>query len=88
MKLKLNKKKLKNLSKDASILPSAMTPQVGGGNQTEGCSRYACLESYGPCPTEGICDATDSAYCAPGSEAGCASNACGSNGECGSVTCL
>ncbi|SFD27105.1 hypothetical protein [Pseudoalteromonas denitrificans] len=31
MKLSLNKKKLKNLSKDNKALPSDMTPQVGGG---------------------------------------------------------
>jgi hypothetical protein len=31
MKLQLNKKKLKNLSKDAQILPGDMTPNVGGG---------------------------------------------------------
>ena len=31
MKLQLNKKKLKNLSKDAQILPGDMTPQIGGG---------------------------------------------------------
>ena len=31
MKLKLNKKKLKNLSNDASALPADMTPQVAGG---------------------------------------------------------
>lgn len=31
MKLQLNKKKLKNLSKDAQILPGNMTPNVAGG---------------------------------------------------------
>ncbi|SFC92012.1 hypothetical protein [Pseudoalteromonas denitrificans] len=31
MKLKLNKKKLKNLSKDQKSLPADMTPQVAGG---------------------------------------------------------
>ncbi len=31
MKLQLNKKKLKNLSKDAQILPSDMTPNIAGG---------------------------------------------------------
>ncbi|SFD60173.1 hypothetical protein [Pseudoalteromonas denitrificans] len=31
MKLKLNKKKLKNLSKDFKAVPKEMTPQVGGG---------------------------------------------------------
>lgn len=32
MKLKLNKKKLKNLSKDAQILPGKITPNVAGGS--------------------------------------------------------
>ena len=36
MKLQLNKKKLKNLSKDAQILPENMTPNVGGGIDTSG----------------------------------------------------
>jgi hypothetical protein len=31
MKLKLNKKQLKNLSKDNKVLPLDMTPQVGAG---------------------------------------------------------
>jgi hypothetical protein len=31
MKLQLNKKKLKNLSKDNQLLPVDMTNQVGGG---------------------------------------------------------
>jgi hypothetical protein len=31
MKLQLNKKKLKNLSKDNQALPMDVTPQVGGG---------------------------------------------------------
>ncbi|WDD97396.1 MULTISPECIES: hypothetical protein [Thalassomonas] len=35
MKLKLNKKQLKNLSKDNKALPAAMTPQVGGGRGPE-----------------------------------------------------
>ncbi len=33
MKLQLNKKKLKNLSKDNKALPMDVTPQVGGGGQ-------------------------------------------------------
>ncbi|SFD19964.1 hypothetical protein [Pseudoalteromonas denitrificans] len=37
MKLKLNKKKLKNLSKDNNALPADMTPQVGGGRYTHVC---------------------------------------------------
>ncbi len=32
MKLKLNKKKLKNLSKDNKALPLDMTPQIGGAS--------------------------------------------------------
>ncbi len=31
MKLKLNKKKLKNLSQDTKMLPEQMTPMVAGG---------------------------------------------------------
>ena len=31
MKLKLNKKKMKSLSKDNKAIPAAMTPQVAGG---------------------------------------------------------
>lgn len=31
MKLKLNKKKLKNLSKDNKVLPVELTAQIGGG---------------------------------------------------------
>ena len=34
MKLQLNKKKLKNLSKDAQILPNDMTPNVAGGSRS------------------------------------------------------
>ncbi|WDE07451.1 hypothetical protein SG34_011485 [Thalassomonas viridans] len=33
MKLKLNKKKLKNLSKDSKTIPAAMTPHVAGGTK-------------------------------------------------------
>lgn len=31
MKLKLNKKKIKNLSKDTKAIPVELTPQVAGG---------------------------------------------------------
>ena len=49
MKLQLNKKKLKNLSKDAEILPSDLTPEVAGG--TAGCTgTYECEQS-GQCVT-------------------------------------
>ena len=52
MKLKLNKKKLKNLSKDSNVLPADMTPQVGGGtdllslqcNGTIGCGNLTTHE--------------------------------------------
>ena len=56
MKLKLNKKKLKNLSNDAQVLPADMTPKVGGGwggeseeqcNNSVGCDTETCN-----CPTE------------------------------------
>ncbi|WDE13712.1 hypothetical protein [Thalassomonas haliotis] len=51
MKIKLNKKKLKNLTKDQNVLPVAMTPQVGGADAfntwTCGCHKsngpYACF---------------------------------------------
>jgi len=35
MKLILNKKKLKNLSKDNKTVPAEMTPLVGGGARRE-----------------------------------------------------
>ncbi|MCS4306475.1 hypothetical protein M2404_000798 [Rheinheimera pacifica] len=37
MKLELNKKQLVNLSQDAQVLPNELTPQVGGGVNTQGC---------------------------------------------------
>jgi len=50
MKLKLNKKKLKNLSKDKNALPAEMTPQIGGAKAnyeapdfSESCG---CMTSY------------------------------------------
>ncbi|SFD27083.1 hypothetical protein [Pseudoalteromonas denitrificans] len=47
MKLSLNKKKIKNLSKDTKSLPADMTPQVGGGRFSDGerlsmCYAYTC----------------------------------------------
>ncbi|MFT4928427.1 MAG: hypothetical protein ACI8WB_004546, partial [Phenylobacterium sp.] len=39
MKLKLNKKKIKNLSKDNNVLPADMTPHIAGG------ATYTCVES-------------------------------------------
>jgi len=57
MKLKLNKKKLKNLSRDSKALPSELTPQVGGAGDfyTPECagtySRNDC-PSFKYCPPE------------------------------------
>jgi len=45
MKIKLTKKKLKNLTKDQNVLPVAMTPQIGGAGITWTCG---CRESNGP----------------------------------------
>lgn len=43
MKLKLNKKKLKNLSKDNKALPENMTPKVAGGiGDLVPTDRYLC----------------------------------------------
>jgi len=53
MKLKINKTKLKNLSSDATLLPSGMTPQVGGGVTTSAaivCETLGCgTYSMGDC---------------------------------------
>ncbi|SFD27404.1 hypothetical protein [Pseudoalteromonas denitrificans] len=40
MKLKLNKKKIKNLSRDMKTLPENLTPQIGGAmeNPSDQCS--------------------------------------------------
>lgn len=48
MKLKLNKKQLKNLSKDKVALPAVMTPQVGGARGPE---------------SEAMCQNTDDYWC-------------------------
>jgi hypothetical protein len=52
MKLKLSKKKLKNLSKDNKALPMDVTPQVGGGSglrcnefRTIGCMTIRCYDT-------------------------------------------
>ncbi|SFC36361.1 hypothetical protein [Pseudoalteromonas denitrificans] len=37
MELKLNKKKLKNLSKDKKALPVTITPKVNGAGADAGC---------------------------------------------------
>lgn len=53
MKLKLNKKNLKNLSKDAQVLPANMTPVVAGGS-------YECATDTTPgtwpTPSQNTCN--------------------------------
>jgi hypothetical protein len=64
MKLQLNKKKLKNLSKDAAVLPADMTPAVGGGVvRTEWCnSTYVkCVPASDKCLATENC--TQAPYC-------------------------
>ncbi|SFD27737.1 hypothetical protein [Pseudoalteromonas denitrificans] len=54
MKLKLNKKKLKNLSDDNKSLPVKMTPQIGGAapppshfcNTKDTCDTYTFVTFY------------------------------------------
>ena len=83
MKLKLNKKKLKNLSNDANALPADLTPRVAGGDPR------TSIETWKDCPTVGDCDPHPDRtnYCAPGTEAGCNSYGCMSDEYCGTVTC-
>jgi len=53
MKLKLNKKAVKTLSKDKKVMPQSFTDQVAGGYMTKtGCNgtTYAC-HSMGNCHT-------------------------------------
>lgn len=54
MKLKLNKKKLKNLSKDNKALPEVLTPQVGGGRIELDTVSHTCWE---------VCNDTDPNFC-------------------------
>ncbi len=56
MKLELNKKKLKNLSKDAQILPDNITPNIGGGKveDTQQCITCVCRPSDN-CPDSYNC---------------------------------
>ncbi|SFD34833.1 hypothetical protein [Pseudoalteromonas denitrificans] len=60
MKLNLNKKKLKNLSKDAQILPNDMTPQVGAGFRESAQSpcRWTHVYVCGPSQAPIGCDAS------------------------------
>ncbi|NRA60680.1 MAG: hypothetical protein HRU25_07165 [Psychrobium sp.] len=50
MKFKLNKKRLKTLSKDLNTLPANMTKQIGGGAEQntgeELCPTQACSEAF------------------------------------------
>ena len=58
MKLTLNKKKLKNLSKDKSALPTTMTPQIAGGART----RFSAND-YATCPYTETCNCQTSYIC-------------------------
>ncbi|WDE02162.1 MULTISPECIES: hypothetical protein [Thalassomonas] len=58
MKLQLNKKKLKNLSKDKNALPAAMTPQIAGGRDT----RFSA-DDYATCPYTETCGCQTSYLC-------------------------
>ena len=53
MKLKLNKHKLKNLSRDNKALPAEMTPQIGGaGGIVLPTAGWACqTDAFNGCPT-------------------------------------
>ena len=55
MKLQLNKKKLKNLSKDSQILPDNMTPNIGGG-RIEEVKTNDCVSCF--CRPSDLCPAT------------------------------
>lgn len=59
MKLELHKKQLINLSKDSSILQNELTPQVGGGINTQlECPMYSYI--YPNQPGCGVSDPTGS----------------------------
>ncbi|SFD67403.1 hypothetical protein [Pseudoalteromonas denitrificans] len=47
MKLKLNKKKIKNLSNDNKKIPAEMTPLIAGAGTT-GCDEWALPTGNGP----------------------------------------
>lgn len=70
MKLKLNKKKLKNLSLDNKALPADMTPNIGGGFDTYECDTDTNPTTW-PAPTNG---------CVPGPTMGAA---CQTARDCG-----
>jgi hypothetical protein len=46
MKLKLNKKKVKSLTKDKATLPAEVTPQVGGASYVACMSDFTCDDAY------------------------------------------
>lgn len=54
MRLKLNKKKLKNLSNDKKSLPIDITPKIGGGAETYTHPKV-CATSPIICDTTGYC---------------------------------
>ena len=55
MKLQLNKKKLKNLSKDVQILPEDMTPNVAGGTRSLGGACNPIITRDWGCDATGTC---------------------------------
>ena len=81
MKLQLNKKKLKNLSKDAQVLPAAATPKVGGGAFTdwEGCGTQIRETEYN-CNSDQFCQVSGYDDCAY-------TYFCGFSAECYSGVC-
>ena len=60
MKLKLNKKKLKNLSRDNKALPAAMTPQIAGAGSLNVETIINCqnTDAFNGCPTGRGCFST------------------------------
>ena len=66
MKLKLNKKKLKNLSLDNKALPGDMTPNIAGGDWTEALDCYINPNETHGCPP----DPTVGAACATARDCG------------------
>jgi len=72
MKLKLNKKRLKNLSKDSSVLPADLTPQIAGGiSMGENCwvSKERCegRQTFGTINCSAACG-PGTLTCPPGGE--------------------
>ncbi|MCF2834334.1 hypothetical protein L1273_23235, partial [Pseudoalteromonas sp. DL2-H6] len=57
MNLKLNKKKLKHLSKNLGALPSEMTNNVAGGRSKDNDDLHTIeVSGCGPCLTDGTCN--------------------------------